>query len=243
MVDKFCSDANSLKQKADGGKLDKAAAMVTVNDADGSEDEDGLEFIDPAAIEREKVAEALANKEREQKPKMVLINGKMVPAMSVTLNNATAAVADKPNAGRSALFSQLRGQIMKKTSKNIDIAHIQSTFKTQDLQSKKKEDVVVEDALAHDLEKGASQGEDAGLFPDDDEDDESYRAAKQENQEQAAVNHNWDDEENIKSITEGDLADCIQSSIDAVSHDGSSAMVKGSGKVTPSSLAGKSQRS
>lgn len=241
MVDKFCADANSLKAKAEG-KLDKPTAIVRVAD-DDSEDEDGLEFIDPAAIEREKVAEALANKERDQKPKMVLINGKMVPAMSVTLNSgAPAANGDKQNAGRSALFSQLRGQIMKKTSKNIDIAHIQSTFKTQDLQSKKKEDVTVEDALAHDLEKGASQGEDAGLFPDDDDDDESYRADGAKLEVEQAVNHNWDDEENIKSITEGDLADCIQSSVDGVSHDGSS-IIKGSGKATPGSLAGKSQRS
>ena len=30
--------------------------------------------------------------------------------------------------------------------------------------------------------------------------------------------HNWDDEENIKSITEGDLGSCVQSSVDVASH-------------------------
>ena len=47
------------------------------------------------------------------------------------------------------------------------------------------------------------------------------------------VQHNWDDEENIKSITEGDVADCMQSSEDLVS-------LKGSGKATPGSIAAKS---
>ena len=66
---------------------------------------------------------------------------------------------------------------MQKTSRNIDLAQIQSTFKTQDLQSKKKEDVTVEDALAHELEKGNGEGED-DVFPDE-EDDESYREGEE----------------------------------------------------------------
>lgn len=50
------------------------------------------------------------------------------------------------------------------------------------------------------------------------------------------IQHNWDDEENIKSIksiTEGDVADCMQSSEDLVS-------LKGSGKATPGSVTAKS---
>lgn len=133
---------------------------------------------------------------------------------------------------------------MKKTSRNIDLAQIQSTFKTQDLQSKKKEDVTVEDALAHELEKGTGNGNGADEFPDDD-DDESYReegAAGKDNvhMESVPVEHNWDDEENIKSITEGDLADCVQSSLD----NDASLPIKRSGKATPGSVASyKSQKS
>ena len=66
---------------------------------------------------------------------------------------------------------------MQKTSRNIDLAQIQSTFKTQDLQSKKKEDVTVEDALAHELEKGNDDGED-DVFADED-DDESYKEGEE----------------------------------------------------------------
>ena len=119
-----------------------------------------------------------------------------------------------------ALINQLKGQIMQKTSKNIDIAQIASTFKTQDLQSKKKEDVVVEDALAHDLEKG--EHDDLN-----DDDDESYNPNGPDafGGNTIALDdqkpHNWDDEENIKSITEGDLADCVQSSADVASISGS----------------------
>ena len=78
--------------------------------------------------------------------------------------------------------------------------------------------MTVEDALAHDLEKGARDD----VFPDDDDDDESYKADEGEVVDNVIGNndekpHNWDDEENIKSITEGDLADCVQSSADAAS--------------------------
>ena len=68
---------------------------------------------------------------------------------------------------------------------------------------------MVEDALAHDLEKGTGNAEDAALFPDDD--DQSYKEGDDAdgNAASADVNHNWDDEENIKSITEGDLDDCV----------------------------------
>ena len=190
---------------------------------DGSEgDEDCLEFIDPRAEERAKAAEAAANKEKDQKPKMVKINGKMVMAHTISMNGKTSATAGgaqsaaQNNSGRSALFSQLRNKVMQKQHKAVDLEQVTSTFKTQDLQSKKKnKDEVVEDALANDIEKGAaSQGDDV-----DDEDYEPFDAAKtgtDQVQEVADV-HNWDDEENIKSITEGDIADCVQSSEDVVS--------------------------
>lgn len=149
--------------------------------------------------------------DQDQKVKMVKINGKLVPASSVTLNTSTQASVgpQTSQAGRSALLNQLRDKVMQKTSKNIDIAQIQSTFKTQDLQSKKKEDVTVDDALAHELEKGTGNGEDND-FPEDD-DDESYKGEEDGNRNIEMVDDaaNWDDEENIKSITEGDLEDCV----------------------------------
>ena len=101
--------------------------------------------------------------------------------------------------------------------------------------------MIVEDALAHDLERGNGNGEDAALFPDDE--DESYKFdedANSNDDEKAELNKNWDDEENIKSLTEGDLADCVQSSLDAMSHEVS---IKGSGKATPGSITAKSHLS
>jgi len=98
--------------------------------------------------------------------------------------------------------------------------------------------VIVEDALAHDLERGNGNGEDAALFPDDE--DESYKLdddAKSNDDNKAELNKNWDDEENIKSLTEGDLADCVQSSLDAMSNEVS---IKASGKATPGSITAKS---
>ena len=46
---------------------------------------------------------------------------------------------------------------------------------------------------------------------------------------------NWDDEENIKSITAGDIANCVQSSEDMVSV--SAGDLRDLGKVTPASIA------
>ena len=98
--------------------------------------------------------------------------------------------------------------------------------------------MVVEDALAHELEKGTTNVDGVDVFPDDD-DDESYREEAKDAAGGAnaqIVQHDWDDEENIKSIksiTEGDVADCMQSSEDLVS-------LKGSGKATPGSITAKS---
>ena len=90
MVDKFCKDAQALKE----GKQSQTTAIVeqalpratASQDAESSEDDGGLEFVDPEAIKKAQQAEAAANKEQNQKPKMVMINGKMVPAATVSLN-------------------------------------------------------------------------------------------------------------------------------------------------------------
>ena len=56
---------------------DKGAFAVTT----GDEESEGLEFIDPAAEKRAKLAEAA--KEREEKPATILINGQLMSAHSI----------------------------------------------------------------------------------------------------------------------------------------------------------------
>ena len=55
------------------------------------DDDEGLEFIDPIALSKAKQAEAAANKDQNQKPAMVMINGKLVPANTVSLNMGSTA--------------------------------------------------------------------------------------------------------------------------------------------------------
>ena len=151
---------------------------VDVDAGDGSEDEGGLEFIDPEEIRKKELAEAAANKDQNQKPKMVLINGVLVPASTVSLNKGPSVhhgqggKAAQKAPGRSALFNSIMDRVKQKTSKNFDLAQLQSTFKTQDLHSKKKgqENVTVVDALAHELERGPADGDGVDEFPDDESD-------------------------------------------------------------------------
>ena len=84
MVDKFCLDAKKLAPGT--ADVPMAEEPVDVDAADGSEDEGGLEFIDPEEVRKKQLAEAAANKDQNQKPKMVLINGVLVPASTVSLN-------------------------------------------------------------------------------------------------------------------------------------------------------------
>jgi len=181
------------------------------------------------------MAELAANKETSNKPKMVLINGVLVPAATVTLNKNSAANAGQQSAkvsGRSAFFNSMMDRLKQKSSKNFDLAQLQSTFKTQDLHSKKKEELTVVDALAHELEKGPADDNDVDVFDDDEQFGKAAPADATSNGHEKSVDvvpqHNWDDEENIKSITEGDLADCVQSSVDVASLN-----LKSSGKATP----------
>ena len=121
-------------------------------------------------------------------------------------------------------MGSIMDRVKQKTSKNFDLAQLQSTFKTQDLHSKKKgqENVTVVDALAHELERGPADGDGVDDFPDDESDQQQDGVAaaggatsQADAADQAHIpQHNWDDEENVKSITEGDLADCVQSSLD-----------------------------
>ena len=62
-------------------------------DEEAEDDDDCLEFIDPLAEEKAKLAEVAADKEKDQKPKMVKINGKLVPANTISMNGPASAVA------------------------------------------------------------------------------------------------------------------------------------------------------
>ena len=91
MVDKFCKDAQAINQTSRQQPLNDYAALPrTTAEEDESEDDCGLEFVDPEAIRKAEQAEAAANKVDNQKPKMVMINGKMVPASTVSLNSSVA---------------------------------------------------------------------------------------------------------------------------------------------------------
>ena len=65
-----------------------ATVDVAMEGVQEGEDDDyeGLEFIDPVAMNKAKIAEAAANKDDNLKPAMVKINGKLVPASTVSLN-------------------------------------------------------------------------------------------------------------------------------------------------------------
>lgn len=86
MVDRFCQDAQALKKGAASPTNVADLAVPRTTAEDESEDDCGLEFVDPEAIKKAEQAEAAANKVDNQKPKMVQINGKMVPASTVSLN-------------------------------------------------------------------------------------------------------------------------------------------------------------
>lgn len=122
MVDQFQKQAESFAAQ----KQPSLSANQEVSlDKEQESDDDLLEFIDPEAERKAKLAEAAAEKEYNQKPKMVKINGKLMPAQSVSLNNATTSGLtgqQATTAGRSALLNQLRDKVMEKTSRNINIA-------------------------------------------------------------------------------------------------------------------------
>lgn len=86
MVDRFCQDAQALKKGAVSPTNVADLAVPRTTAEEESEDDCVLEFVDPEAIKKAEQAEAAANKVDNQKPKMVQINGKMVPASTVSLN-------------------------------------------------------------------------------------------------------------------------------------------------------------
>lgn len=84
MVDKFCKDVKEKFPQKDAKK--NANYISCDDDSDGS---GVLEFIDPVAVEKAKLAEARANK--DDKNQMATINGKQVAANSVSLNAGGAS--------------------------------------------------------------------------------------------------------------------------------------------------------
>ena len=72
--------------KKEQSAQDKQMTMVVDEAAADEDDDEGLEFVDPIALQKAKIAEVLANKDQSQKPKMVKINGEMVPVHTVSFN-------------------------------------------------------------------------------------------------------------------------------------------------------------
>ena len=53
---------------------------------------------------------------------MVLINGQLMPAATVSLNKTTKLMQQQKNtSGRSALFNSIMDRVKQKTSKNFDL--------------------------------------------------------------------------------------------------------------------------
>lgn len=89
-------------------------------------DEDGLEFYDPIAAQRQAKIEAQREREIEQ-PKMITLNGKLVHAASIAQNNAQNVKQ------RQAMLQDLKAKSMAKSQRVADLQQIRSTFQTTDL--------------------------------------------------------------------------------------------------------------
>jgi len=86
--------------------------------ASESEDECGLQFIDPEEEERERrEAEAW---EKPEKQKMIMVNGKLVPKASTSINSAAAGAQP----GRFQMLKELKAKTLQNKSKNFDIAKL-----------------------------------------------------------------------------------------------------------------------
>lgn len=118
MVDKFCKDVHErYPEQAKARKPVQVQASAETSrksgkvGADEDDDDDELEFIDPVAVQRAKLAEAQAEKEQSAKNQMVMMNGKLVSIHNVSLNarpGAAAISAQGQQNARSAFLSQLR---------------------------------------------------------------------------------------------------------------------------------------
>ena len=162
----------------------------------GDEESEGLEFIDPEAEKRARLAEAA--KEKDENEQMILINGQLVPASSLKGQNNTAKSGPKTGRNRYSLINELKNKTLAKRSANFDISKLKGTFQTTDLNSKKRDFKKSEDPLAEDIaeeEDMFDDEEDKDFKPDSDGED-----GEETDKELAAVCEAvWDEDENIKS--------------------------------------------
>ena len=113
---------------------EKVAAHTSVT---GDEESEGLEFIDPEAEKRAKLAEAA--KEREGEVAMIVINGQLMPASNIPGQAKALQKGPKTGRNRFSLINELRNKTLAKRSANFDISKLKGTFQTTDLASKKKD--------------------------------------------------------------------------------------------------------
>ena len=221
------------KVKKNSAIIQKAAMTVTTD----HEESEGLEFVDPEAEKRAKLAEAAKN--RDDQPKMIVINGQLIPAASI---GGAAKQAEKgPSTARNrfSLLNELKNKTLEKKSAKFNLEQLKETFQTTDLASKKKDVRTALDPLANELEQGIEE-EDEDIFDQVDKPDEDYNPDDQIDDEAAAVCAAvWDEDENIhsqKEEEEGEEEQTEEKKNEAQSEDKS-------GKATPASVKSLAQKS
>ena len=115
---------------------------------------------------------------------MMMVNGCLVPVLGQA---NSLKDQEQNNLGRRNLLQELKNKTAKQQSAEVDLAQLKNSFVVRDLNSKKKEDddkVVVEDALAYDIEKGKDPNREDVDDVLDDDDDEEYDPNEVNQQEQ-----------------------------------------------------------
>ena len=89
LLDEYRKEAEAIAKAENKAKTE---AGQIKNDSEQESDVEGLEFIDPIALKKAQLVEAATTKEQDQKVKLVKINGKLLPASSMTMNASSSAV-------------------------------------------------------------------------------------------------------------------------------------------------------
>lgn len=131
-------------------------------------------FVDPEKEKQLALQQEVKNSKPEtEEPKMMYVNGEFVPIFSVA--GSSKPTHNQDAIGRKTLLNQLKNQVNKKTA-DFDLTKLKNTFIARDLNSKRKDDdnVVVEDALAYEMEKGKDPEKSDLDDMLDDEDDQDF---------------------------------------------------------------------
>ena len=125
--------------------------------------------------------------DERDKPKMInLANGQVVPIFNQAVHPREQV--QESNLGRKNLFQLLKSRSAQQQQAELNIEQLKSSFVVRDLNSKRKEGhdkVVVDDALAYDIEKGKDPNRDEidRVLDDDDDDDYDPNEVQRNSQE------------------------------------------------------------